>query len=165
MAVNPTMTNPVSPRTIIALLFLSAAAYSAGDPAGFHVWKPADIDAIGKRLATKLDANKIGSESITKVGNRAFSVTHREGSGQAELHAKQADIMVIQSGNATLTYGGEVVNGKTSAPDEIRGTSIKGGSEIALAPGDVVHIPAKTPHQMKLAPGQQLTYFVVKVTE
>jgi uncharacterized RmlC-like cupin family protein len=34
---------------------------------------------------------------------------------------------------------------------------------VALAAGDVVHIPVKMPHQMLVAPGQQITYFVVKI--
>ena len=32
-------------------------------------------------------------------------------------------------------------------------------------PGDVLHIPAKVPHQMILAPGAKVTYFVTKVVE
>jgi hypothetical protein len=29
----------------------------------------------------------------------------------------------------------------------------------------VLHIPAKVPHLMKVAPGKQVTYFIVKVVE
>jgi mannose-6-phosphate isomerase-like protein (cupin superfamily) len=45
------------------------------------------------------------------------------------------------------------------------GTAISGGVESKLGAGDIVTIPAKTPHQMKLEPGKQVTYFVVKVTQ
>jgi mannose-6-phosphate isomerase-like protein (cupin superfamily) len=58
-----------------------------------------------------------------------------------------------------------VVDGKTTAPNEIRGASISGGTEIKLSAGDIVTIPAKTPHQMKVDPGKQVTYFVAKVTQ
>ena len=34
-----------------------------------------------------------------------------------------------------------------------------------LSAGDVLHIPAKVAHQMKLDPGKQVTYFVAKVVE
>lgn len=159
------MTNAISLRAIPVFLMLSVAAFPAGDPAGFHIWKSADIGTQGKELAKKMDANKVASEVLDTVGNRTFMIAHREGSGQAEWHEKQADIIMIQSGAVTLVYGGEVVDGKTTAPGEIRGASIRGGTEAVLGPGDVLHIPSKIPHLMKLAPGKTVTYFVVKVVE
>ena len=130
-----------------------------------RVWKSGDIDNRGAALAKKLDAQKVASEVIAKDGNRTFMVAHREGSGIAELHDKEADIMVISKGEVTMVYGGTIVDGKTTAPGETRGPSIKGGTEVKLGPGDVLHIPARVPHQMKLAPGAQVTYFVTKVVE
>ena len=152
-------------KTIAVLLFVAATAFSAGDPAGFRVWKSSKIDADAKTLATKVDANHVASETLDTIGNRTFMVAHREGSGQAEWHEKQADVIVIHSGEVTLVYGGEVVNGKTTAPGEIRGDSIKGGTEVVLGPGDVLHIPARVPHLMKVAPGKNVTYFLCKVVE
>ena len=57
------------------------------------------------------------------------------------------------------------VDSKTTAPGEMRGPSIRGGTEAKLSAGDVLHIPAKVAHQMILAPGAQVTYFVTKVVE
>ena len=152
-------------KIIAVLLFVAATAFSAGDPEGFHVWKASQMDTDAKTLATKLDANHVASLPLGSVGNRTFSMAHREGPGQAEWHEKQADVIMIHSGAVTLVYGGEVVGGKTTAPGEIRGDSIKGGTEVVLGPGDVLHIPAKVPHLMKVAPGKQVTYFVIKVVE
>ena len=90
---------------------------------------------------------------------------HREGPGEAELHETQADIFIVQSGEATLKVGGTVVSPKTTAPNEIRGPSISGGEEKKLGAGDVVHIPAKIPHQLLLDAGKQFTYAVVKVDQ
>ena len=73
--------------------------------------------------------------------------------------------MFISEGQITMVYGGTVVEGKTTAPGETRGSGITGGTEVALGPGDVLHIPAKVPHQMKLAPGAKVTYFVTKVVQ
>jgi hypothetical protein len=152
-------------KTIALLTILCGAAFSAGDPVGFHVWKAGNIQARGKALSAKLDEHHVASEPLGTVGNRTFSIAHREGSGQAEWHEKVADIIVIESGSATLVYGGEIVDGKTTEPGQIRGASIKGGMEIALVQGDVINIPAKVPHLMKLAPGKTVTYFVAKVDE
>ncbi|MEP6918809.1 MAG: hypothetical protein ABJC89_24430, partial [Acidobacteriota bacterium] len=128
-------------------------------------WTSSDMAAKGKTLAQKLDANKVASEVVSTEGNRTFMIAHREGSGLAELHDKQADIIMISTGNVTMVYGGTVVDGKVTAPGETRGPSISGGTEVKLGPGDVLHIPAKVPHQMKLDAGKQVTYFVAKVVE
>ena len=149
---------------LTALLFAGFAA-PAGDPAGFRLWKAAELKAFATTLAPKMNASKTATQQLTSVGNYSFMVAHREGSGEAEYHATQADIMVVETGEVSLTYGGSVVDGKNTSPTEIRGTSISGGTEIKLSAGDIVTIPAKTPHQMTVDPGKQVTYFVVKVTQ
>ena len=130
-----------------------------------RVWKATEIAERGNVLAKKLDAQKVASEIVLKEGNRTFMVAHREGSGIAEWHEKEADIMVISVGEVTMVHGGTIVDGKTTAPGEMRGPSIKGGTEVRLRAGDVLHIPAQVPHQMKLDPGTKLTYFVAKVVQ
>jgi mannose-6-phosphate isomerase-like protein (cupin superfamily) len=151
---------------LIALVPLVGALVLQGSaPGAVHVWKASDIHAKGQTLAGKLDANKVASEVIATEGNRQFMVAHREGSGLAEVHDTQADIMFISEGEVTMVTGGSVVEGKTTAPGETRGSGIKGGTEVKLGPGDVLHIPAKVAHQMKLAPGAKVTYFVAKVIQ
>ena len=143
---------------------LTALVAQSSAPAT-RVWKSSDLEKRGTELARKLDAQKVASEVVATEGNRRFMVAHREGPGLAEIHDTEADIMVISSGELTMVYGGTVVGGKTTGPGEIRGASITGGTEVKLGPGDILHIPAKTAHQMKLAPGAKVTYFVTKVTE
>ena len=150
-------------------LFLPAIAVAlvvaqAGSPTD-RVWKSTEIENRGAALAKKLDAQKVASEVIATDGNRKFMVAHREGSGLAEVHDTEADVMMISKGQVTMVYGGTVVDGKTTAPGETRGSGIKGGTDVKLGPGDVLHIPAKVPHQMKLDPGTQVTYFVTKVVQ
>ena len=79
------------------------------------------------------------------------------------MHEKIADVIVIQSGQAAIVIGGKIINGQTTAANEIRGTAIEGGEKQSLKAGDVVHIAAKVPHQMLLEPGQTLDYIVLKV--
>jgi mannose-6-phosphate isomerase-like protein (cupin superfamily) len=152
-------------KLIVTALLVAGFAPPAGDPAGFHIWKAADLKAFATTLAAKMGASKTASQQLTSFGNYSFMVAHREGSGEAEYHETQADIFVVESGEAMLTYGGSVVGGKTTAPNEIRGASISGGVETKLSAGDIVTIPAKTAHQLKLEPGKEFTYFVVKVTQ
>ena len=152
-------------KLILTALFLAGFAAPAGGPEGFHVWKAAELKAYAKTLAPKMNAAKTATQQLTSFGNYSFMAAHREASGEAELHETQADIFVVESGEATLTVGGSVLGGKTTAPNEIRGASISGGRETKLGAGDIVTIPAKTAHQLKLDPGKEFTYFVVKVTQ
>jgi mannose-6-phosphate isomerase-like protein (cupin superfamily) len=137
----------------------------AADPPGFTMWKASDLKAEEKKLVGKMSDKKVASETLASYGNHLTMLAHREGDGEVEVHDKMADVFYVVSGEASLIVGGTVVGGHTTAPGEIRGTSITGGEKKALSAGDAVHIPAKVPHQMLVANGKKITYFVVKVEE
>ena len=123
-----------------------------------------------KELAAKLSAEakkKGGSsfETLTRYGNHYTMMAYRDRTGSSELHVKDADVFMILDGDATIVTGGKMVKAKTTQPNELRGTGIDGGSTQKLGPGDIIHIQPNTPHQLKLAPGHSITYFVVKVTQ
>lgn len=149
---------------LLILLPLVSQVFAA-DPPGFTIWKASDLKAKDKELAGKMSDKKIASETLASYGNHLTMLAHREGDGEVEVHDKMADVFVVISGEASLIVGGTVVGGHTSAPGEIRGTSITGGEKKALGAGDAVHIPAKVPHQMLVANGKKVEYFVVKVEE
>ena len=150
-------------RTLALAILAAAAALPASAPKGFDHWTAAQLRGLEKKLSPKINAQKIATESLGSYGDHSFLVAHREGDGEAELHETQNDVMVIETGEGTLVVGGTVVEPRTTAPHEIRGPSIRGGEKIPVAAGDVVHVPLRTPHQMLVAPGKQITYFVVKI--
>lgn len=87
----------------------------------------------------------------------------RDAQGQAELHVRDTDVFYIVDGTATFITGGKMVNGKTTAPGEVRGDSIEGGETHTLSKGDVIVIPAGTPHWFKsVQTPPTFLYFVVK---
>jgi mannose-6-phosphate isomerase-like protein (cupin superfamily) len=104
-----------------------------------------------------------GIKEKAEFGDHLLEISHREASGKVEVHKTKADVMVIQTGTATLVTGGEVVDLVASGPNEMQGASIKGGTSREIGPGDVIEIPIGVPHQFLLAPGTQITYLVVKV--
>ena len=152
-------------KLIVTALLATAYALPAGDPPGLSIWKASELKAFSKSLAPKINDKKVATQQLTAFGNYSFMVAHRQGSGEAEYHGTQADIFVVESGEGTLVYGGSMVDGKTTTPNEMRGPSISGGMEKKIAAGDVVTIPAKLPHQLKVDAGKEITYFVVKVTQ
>jgi mannose-6-phosphate isomerase-like protein (cupin superfamily) len=82
--------------------------------------------------------------------------------GQSEVHAKETDVFYVIDGAATLITGGTIVDGKTTAPDQIRGASIKGGQSRHIAKGDIITVPKGLPHWISAVEGS-VTYVVVKV--
>lgn len=152
-------------KTALAVLLLAAMPLTVpgADPPGFVMWSGTELRSYGRKLAPKMDAKKVAAERLASFGNHLAMIAHREADGEAELHETQADIFFVQGGAATLVVGGEMVDGKTTAPNEVRAPSIKGGERKTLGPGDVVHIPAKVAHQLLVPAGKEFTYFVIKV--
>jgi len=87
--------------------------------------------------------------------------SRREQSGMSEIHTKDADIVYVLDGTATLVTGGTAVNSKPIAADEFRGEKIDGGETQLLSKGDVIIIPAGVPHWFKEVTNPFL-YYVVK---
>jgi hypothetical protein len=106
---------------IFLALLLTAAAYAA-DPEGFAMYKASEIQA--RAQATKLDQYKAGLDRAGTWGNHGLLIVRREGNGAVETHETQVDIITVVSGEGTLVVGGTMVDGKTTAPHEIRGKSI-----------------------------------------
>ena len=87
--------------------------------------------------------------------------SRREQPGMAEVHTKDADIIYVLEGASTFVTGGSAVDPKTVAPDEIRGREISGGETRLIAKGDVIVVPAGTPHWFKEV-SVPFLYYVVK---
>lgn len=97
--------------------------------------------------------------------NAAMMISHRTATGRVEVHQVVADFVVVQSGTATLVTGGEVAEPVTTGPNEIGGSSIKGGVSRTVTAGDVYVIPPGVPHWYVLEPGGQITCLLIKVTK
>jgi mannose-6-phosphate isomerase-like protein (cupin superfamily) len=130
-----------------------AAALAADAPAGVQYKKPADVDAM--RASGDTGGILIADPDFKVLAGR------RDKPGQAEVHAVDTDIFIVIDGRATIMLGGTVVDGKETAPGEIRGSAIKDGTDYLLEKGTVLTIPRGTPHWVReTQPG--FHYFVVK---
>jgi mannose-6-phosphate isomerase-like protein (cupin superfamily) len=152
-------------KSAIVLFAASAIMLCAQNPT--DLFTPAKLKQLTQKLAaeSKHNGGAFAGMTLTKYGNHLTMLAHRESSGSAELHEKVADFLYIIDGDTTIVTGGKVVNGKTTEPNEIRGSGIQGGQSQKLSVGDIIHIQANVPHQMMLAPGHTVTYFVIKVNE
>ena len=67
----------------------------------------------------------------------------------AEMHDNTNHVFIIKDGEAEFITGGKLIEPKETEPGQTRGTGIQGGVSHHLTKGDVITIPAKTPHQWK----------------
>jgi len=136
---------------IAALSVMSLSASAAEEPSS---------------AVTLIDHEKMAAgfaKGGTLLNNGAYQIltSHRIAPGQVEVHAQYGDIMYVVEGSATVVTGGTVVDGKTTAPGEIRGKSITGGNSNHLVPGDLLVIQAGTPHWFQQV-DKLVNYYVVK---
>jgi glc operon protein GlcG len=95
-------------------------------------------------------------------GDYQVHASRREAPGDVEVHTRDTDIIYMLEGTTTFVTGGTMVGGRSTAQDEIRGSSVEGGEIRTLTKGDVIIVPKGTPHWFKEVSGPVL-YYVVKV--
>ncbi|HTZ60735.1 MAG TPA: hypothetical protein VMB49_21645 [Acidobacteriaceae bacterium] len=149
---------------ILLTLGMATAHLAFAQDASPDVYSPSELTAMGQKLEQKA-VKGLATETLKKYATDYTILAFRSQSGQAEQHEKFADFYVVVSGQAKLISGGHMVNGATTAPGELRGDSIQDGKETTIKKGDIVHIPANIPHQLTLAKGDTIEYFVIKVQE
>ena len=138
---------------VYAAGLLLAATATGQDAPPVRYYPAADVTAAFAKGAVLFDG---------AGGNYMIHASRREKPGMAEVHVKDADLIYVMEGSATFVTGGRVIDGKATAPDEIRGASIADGQTRKLVKGDVIIVPKGTPHQFAETTNPFL-YYVVKV--
>jgi mannose-6-phosphate isomerase-like protein (cupin superfamily) len=88
-------------------------------------------------------------------------LAQRRGAGEVEVHEKTNHVFIIVEGEATFVTGGTLVGARETAPNQRRAPSVEGGESHHLTKGDVITIPAKTPHWFKDVPTKTIAYYAV----
>lgn len=124
-----------------AAMFSTVALASAGMAAGF----PSGVRYIGhdKTAAAFVKGERVlEQDGLIVIANRG----QQRGS---EIHATTNHVFIIEEGEAEFVTGGKMIDGKVVEPGQTRGAGIEGGMSHHLTKGDVIIIPAGTPHQWK----------------
>ena len=150
---------------ICALPLLAIAAYAQNNAKKAEYFSAQDIQKQLADLAPQAKSSGSSGSTLGDYTSHQIKLSVRTSSGGAEVHAHYDDVFFVTQGQATLTTGGTVVDPKTDADGETKGPSIQDGKTQVISVGDVVHIPAGTPHQLKIAPGTLFSTIVVKVKE
>jgi glc operon protein GlcG len=142
------------------LAMAGAAALRSAAAVGTSGEAPATVAHLA--AGTVADAFRAGMP-LVETGTYKVHASRRDRDGQAEVHLRDTDIVYVLEGHATLVTGGRVVDGRSTATDEIRGADVAEGDVRRVGPGDVVIVPAGVPHLFRDVAGP-LLYYVVKVT-
>ncbi|MGH8501778.1 MAG: heme-binding protein [Gammaproteobacteria bacterium] len=136
----------------IAKAGLAAFAQSQDSPAAPVSYFPA---------AQVTEAFAVG-EPLIEQANYKVHASHRTEPGVVEVHTRDTDTIYVLAGKATFVTGGRLLDGEEIAPEEIRGSKLRGGQSREIAKGDVVVVPNGVPHWFK-AVSNPFDYYVVKV--
>ena len=130
-----------------------------------QVFSARDIESQLASLTQAAKATGSGGAVLGKYPSHSIQLSVRTSSGGAEVHAHYNDVLVVTNGRATLITGGTVEGGQAGSDGETRGKSIRNGESQTIGKGDIVHIPAGTPHQLVIPPDTTFSATVVKVRE
>ena len=137
--------------TMAVFLAAAAAPIGGGVPAAVHY---IDHDKVSAVMAK-------GGPIVSDPG--LVVLANRRGSGEVEYHDKTNHVFILVEGEATMVVGGKMVDPKRTAPDQMRAPSVEGGVTYHLTKGDVITIPAKTPHWFKEVPTKTVAFYAVNI--
>ena len=138
---------------LTAAVLLTAAAVSLGSGV------PAAVHYIGHDKVTEVMSK--GGPIVNDPG--LVVLAQRREAGPVEYHDHTNHVFVMVEGQATLVVGGSMVDPKRTASDQMRAPSLEGGTTYHLSKGDVITIPAKTPHWFKEVPTKTVAYYAVNI--
>ncbi len=147
------------------LILGAIIAAAAAQAAPVDHYTVAGLTKAMAKLKNEAAASGSASEKLAQYPGHFTMLAYRDKDGGGEVHQHYADIFYIVRGKATLVTEGKLADAQEEAPGELRGPAVEGGKRTKLAAGDVVHIPAGTPHQLLVPKGHQLLYFVIKIRE
>lgn len=148
----------------VPILLLTTLFLMAAEPEGFAIWKAGDLQKKEKTLTLNMRSDHSGRDTLADYGDHRFRILYRDADGYPEQHDRIVDIVMVQSGEGTLVMGGKVIDLQpTGGAGEWKGSRLEGGTNYALGPGDIIHIPSKIPHSFLVPKGKHITYVLLKI--
>lgn len=137
-------------RRIIQAIAVTAAGVllvGAGAPGTTEVASAAAVRAqVAAMLAEMRPDQGFLWRPLVRDGARVAAIEVWRKPGRPAVHPAEAEYATVLEGAGTLVSGGTLVAPATRPNGMIEGERIAGGTTRALAPGDVLLIPAGVPH-------------------
>lgn len=103
---------------------------------------------IEKAKADRKGDAPLVAEPILSLAPYRAQLEYRPGTSPAAVHEKDAELMVVLEGTGNIVTGGKLVEEKRNSANNLGGSSITGGNSQSVAKGDMLIVPANTPHQV-----------------
>ena len=151
-------------RIISIVVFAGAAVLAMAQQPGAQRAQPektftsaAEVEAmIAKAKSERKPDQGNFNQSLLRLAPYNVALEYRvEGiDTPATLHEKEAELVYVVDGSATLTVGGKLVNEKRTNPANLSGSAVEGGKPQAIAKGDYIFIPENTAHSFTKTQGR-----------
>lgn len=143
------------------LLAGSSVHAQDADPTGFA--GHGDIEAQVKAMFSSMKPGQTFMwQPLLKDGPRTAALEIWKAPGRPAIHVAEAEYFTVVQGAGTLVSGGHLTNPHKVRPGQMDGDAIEGGTTRPLAVGDVVLVPAGTPHWFGIT-GQPLVLLGIKI--
>jgi mannose-6-phosphate isomerase-like protein (cupin superfamily) len=133
---------------ILAAAFWTVAAVAqqpaASEPKTYS--SAADVAALLAKAKAERKDQPLISERILQLAPYNANLEYRASVGPAAVHETEAELFYVIDGSATMITGGKLVNERRTNASNLTGTAIEGGTSRAVAKGDFIIVPEKTPH-------------------
>ena len=141
-----------------------ALAQQAAAPSGTVFMNSKEImGLVDKAKADRKGDAPTTAEPILLLAPYRAQLEYRPIGGPAALHEKDAELMVVLDGSGDIVTGGKIVDGKRVNANNFSGPSIANGESHPVVKGDMIFIPANTPHQVTPAGGAPIVLMTMHV--
>jgi len=151
--------------TFVAAISSSAALAQSAAPAPATVFmNNKDIMAlVDKAKADRKGEAPVTAEPILLLAPYRAQLEYRPVGGPAAVHEKDAELMVVLDGTGNILTGGKLVDEKRVNANNLSGPSIADGTPHNVVKGDMILIPANTPHQVIPSGGAPIVLMTMHV--
>ena len=150
-------------RIALLPLMLAATPLAAApvDPTSFAAAPDVQAQVAAMERAMK-PGQGFAWQPLVRQGETVAGLEIWKKPGKPAVHPTDAEYTIVIAGAGTLVSGGTLADATVTTPDLTEGSRIDGGRSRALAPGDVILIPAGTPHWFGIT-GDRLVLLGIKI--
>ena len=134
--------------TLLATVAASSALAQQGPPARTFMNNKEIMGLVDKAKADRKGDAPLVAEPILSLAPYRAQLEYRPGTSPAAVHEKDAELMVVLEGTGDIVTGGKLADEKRTNANNLSGSSITGGNSQSVVKGDMLIVPANTPHQV-----------------
>jgi mannose-6-phosphate isomerase-like protein (cupin superfamily) len=151
--------------TFLATVVASSAVAQQPAPSAMTVFMSnADImSLVDKAKADRKGDAAVTAEPILLLAPYRAQLEYRPVNAPAAVHEKDAELMVVLEGTGNILTDGKLVDEKRVNANNWSGSSIANGVSHNVVKGDMILIPANTPHQVIPSGGAPIVLMTMHV--